>query len=316
MKSKLISLIGNPVKSDKNSFIRKARMLQGWYRAFVLGLVQGIGPGEKENSRNKHRPNMIPKDTDENVPNHNFLNEEIRLYVKKRMDNKRIDETLEPYRLCYNMLSSQPLAFNLFVPLAIDKNLALATKVFRKIFPDKIKKVTKITFEFAPEPKEDYLDDRTAFDVFVEYLDISGTKSFIAIEVKYTETFSPKEYECKIYKDFTISENSPFRGSVNELKKSKFNQLWRNTLLAYSMLEHENKKYSNATIMLVYMKEDEGVNEIIPSFSSYLKNSDEWFQAVDIRELINLIKSCGLNLEQQKWIEDFSLRYLRFDMVV
>ena len=44
MNDKLLKTIGKPVESDRNAFIKTARMLQGWYRAFVLGLEQGCGP--------------------------------------------------------------------------------------------------------------------------------------------------------------------------------------------------------------------------------------------------------------------------------
>ncbi|MBF0258898.1 MAG: hypothetical protein HQK62_08690, partial [Desulfamplus sp.] len=84
MKNSDKQLIGLPVKSD-NSFTHKARMLQGWYRAFVLKIPQGYGP--TKNSR-RLLPNMIP--CEEGIlPQSNFLNKMIYDDVIRRI--KRTD---------------------------------------------------------------------------------------------------------------------------------------------------------------------------------------------------------------------------------
>ena len=64
-----------------------------------------------------------------------------------------------------NLLSSQPLCFNIFGELKL--NLNLATLLFKKIFPNIVDKITNIEFEYSPGRKKDkYLNDGTAFDVF------------------------------------------------------------------------------------------------------------------------------------------------------
>ena len=37
-------------------------------------------------------------------------------------------------------------------------------------------RVTEVRLEWAPDPKEEYLDDRTAFDAFIEYEMEGGEK--------------------------------------------------------------------------------------------------------------------------------------------
>jgi len=299
-------LIGDPVDSD-NNFTHKARMLQGWYRAFVLNQPQGTGPNKTDD---RFLPNMIPK-SENPYPKANFLNGAIYEVVMERIKRKDIDGTIEEYRLFHNMLSSQPLAFNLFAPLSVNKKLA--TELLQKIYPDEVKQVKNIIIEYAPRPANEYLGDRTAFDVFIEYEDSSDKLSFVGIETKYTESFSQRVYANDHYRILSHLPNSPFSKSVEKLKE--FNQLWRNTLLAYSMLKHENRSYNNGHVLLLYMKGDNQVKDMLPDFESCLKRPGQWFKHLDIGDFVGSIRGCNLDPSLSKWIEDFSLRYLRFDLV-
>lgn len=298
-------LIGAAVESD-NRFTHQARMLQGWYRAFVLKIPQGIGP-----TKNSKRllPNMIPYQPGE-ISHYNFLTPSIYQYAMERLQRKDIGGTIEEFRLFHNMLSSQPMAFNLFAPLA--QNLDLATMAFRSIYPD-IRRVTEIIIEYAPLPVNEYLGDKTAFDVFVAYRNESNQRGFIGIEMKYTETFSPTEYVTTRYQELTNSSSSPFSKGTDLLKK--YNQLWRNTLLAYSMLVHPKSVYQQGHTLLIYMKEDEAVDQMLPGFRDCLKNPQSWIKAMDVREFIKVLQKLSLSQDEQKWIDDFTSRYLRFDLV-
>jgi len=298
-------LIGTPVKSD-NRFTHQARMLQGWYRANVLKLPQGHGP--TKNSK-MLLPNMIPSQP-KVFPTYNFLNTAIYQTAITRLQRKDIGGTIEEFRLFHNMLSSQPMAFNLFAPLA--QNLKLASQFFRQIYPD-VQHVTEIIIEYAPLQNNEYLRDRTAFDVFVDYKNNLNQRGFIGIEVKYTETFSPTEYEKARYKELTNMASSPFSKGADELKR--YNQLWRNTLLAYSLLEHPKSEYKHGHILLAYMKEDVHVDKMIPDFKKCLKQPEVWFQALDVRDIIKILQNLSLSDDEKKWINEFSLRYLRFDLV-
>ena len=78
-------------------------------------------------------------------------------------------------RIWNNLLSSQPLCFNLFGELYYD--LDLATKFFKKLFPDRVSFVTKIDFEYSSRRNK---PNNSAFDVDVEYL-YKGAKYFFGI---------------------------------------------------------------------------------------------------------------------------------------
>jgi hypothetical protein len=100
----------------------------------------------------------------------NFLTQEIYEVALDRITQG--SGAVEKYRLLHNMLSSQPMCLNLFGPLVRDHDLAkylLATLV-----PERISEVTRVEIEWAPQPATDYLNDRTAFDAFIEYRTENG----------------------------------------------------------------------------------------------------------------------------------------------
>ena len=96
----------------------------------------------------------------------NFVNDFTFEYAKQRIAGKKKNETIDEYRLFNNLLSSQPMAFNLFCPLIQmlqDGKEELTTKIVQSIFPDfNIDKVTKVKLEYLHTKIENYLNDRTA----------------------------------------------------------------------------------------------------------------------------------------------------------
>ncbi len=86
-----------------------------------------------------------------------------------------------------NMLASQPMAFNVFAPLATDPELA--GRVLVPLIPD-LRSVRSITFEHTPAP--DVFRDQSALggvdcDVFIEGTFTDGESAVIAIETKFVE---------------------------------------------------------------------------------------------------------------------------------
>jgi hypothetical protein len=77
----------------------------------------------------------------------NFLTENIHNIVIKSLNNREKGAKIEKTRLYTNLLSSQPLAFNLFGELAVNKRLA--TQFFTELFPERISEVYEILFEHS-----------------------------------------------------------------------------------------------------------------------------------------------------------------------
>jgi hypothetical protein len=167
------------------------RFHQSWYRANVLRVPFGTGPGPQHSGK---FGNMLPRE--DGAKGLNFLTPDIFEVAKSRVKDEQ--GMVEEFRLFNNMLSSQPMCFNLFGPFVTSFNLA--TEVFKHLLPNEIEKVTDVKIEYSPEPKEEYLNDRTAFDAFVEFLRPDGRFGFVGIETKLTEPFSQKYYDTPVYR--------------------------------------------------------------------------------------------------------------------
>lgn len=78
----------------------------------------------------------------------NFLSPAIHGLVRHELIMREEGAMIDEDRLFRNALSSMPLVFNLFGPMAID--LRLATAVFRSLLPDFVHTVESIRFEHSP----------------------------------------------------------------------------------------------------------------------------------------------------------------------
>ena len=165
-------------------FTQKCREQQGKYRE-RMGEPMGVGPHLKKGTP---QINML---VDGDKTGKNFVNEFTFNHAKHRVENKQPHETIDEYRLFNNMLSSQPMAFNLFCPFIEMREQGkgdIVSRIFQNIFPDKyISEVTEVGLEYLDTDIKKYLNDNTAMDAIVRYKDTDGKPAFIAIETKYTD---------------------------------------------------------------------------------------------------------------------------------
>ena len=228
---------------DYTEFYRRK---QGAFRE-KIGEPMGVGPWR--NSPYKHT-NMI---TNGEVSGKNFVNQFAFEYAKKRVANKQKNETIDEFRLFNNMLSSQPMAFNLFCPfiqMLEEGKAKLVSLIFQTIFPDAgIKEVTEVGLEYLHTDVENYLNDKTAMDAIVRYTDTDGRFSFIAIETKYTDvlgtnTGSKNAYYTKWIKRLGVFKPDTEKALLNHSKPVC--QIYRNFLLteSYGITEGANRYYS------------------------------------------------------------------------
>jgi len=143
---------------------------------------------------------------------------------------------VESFRCLHNMLSSQPLCFNLFGMLVVDSDRA--TRLFSALVPDEIAVVRWVQIEYAAEPRSEYLGDRTAFDAFVIYDRFDGAPAFLAIEVKLTEPFSMRVYNPDRYREVARASGAFKDPDDPALADIRWNQLWRDHLLVHACLQH------------------------------------------------------------------------------
>ena len=124
---------------DKSVFQRSARILQSMWRA-----EQGFEMGQVSN-RDRARPigSRLPMPwAQESLAN--YLTENIRGVVRSEVLDpvKSKGKLYGKPRIFNDLLSSQPLCFNLFGELTLD--LPLATSVMKKLTEGKVEKVTML----------------------------------------------------------------------------------------------------------------------------------------------------------------------------
>jgi hypothetical protein len=121
----------------------------------------------------------------------NFISPAIHTFVRRQLILREEGACYDEERLFGNALSSMPMCFNVFAPLAMDQELATAT--FRLLLPNFVKQVHSLRFETAPSRERDradprFLQDGSAFDLAAEVTDLDGDRATVFIEVKFSET--------------------------------------------------------------------------------------------------------------------------------
>jgi hypothetical protein len=204
-------------------------------------------------------------------------------------------------RVVNNLLSSQPLAFNFFGELKVD--LDLATQVAR-LWEPRLESVTEVRFEFAPE--ENYTGDHSAFDVAFLGRGRDGL-GLVGLEVKYTDSFSPKEYDREEYRRLFERSRAGFARPYEEYIRGRFNQLFRNQLIAESLkLE---KGYGFVTTGLFCHPADPQALQVGEEFRDMLIGGEERFKLLTYQGYLESLQRMNLSWEQRKWTMLLWARY-------
>jgi len=280
----------------------RLRLHQGWWRAFVLGLPQGDYYNQ-ETKRKEPVCNRIKEGIDQGGSN--FLTDNIRQAVAQTIDSRKGSDPgmIQEGRLNNNLLSSQPLVFNFFGELMIDKSLGL--RILQNWWPD-ISALTKVFFEFAPPEK--YSNDNSAFDVAFE-VEIGNLTGLIGLECKYSDSFSSTIYRKPEY--FKLySQSHSFKASYEELTSSTFNQLFRNQLLAEGMIQHHFKGYSFVKTGLFCYPDDHKAIQTGKKFQALVNDGPEVFKIITYKDFIEKSQRLELSWDQREWIMLLWARYL------
>jgi hypothetical protein len=304
-------IYGNQCGSD-NAFTRKARLLQSMYRV-EIGEEEGVGPTRA--SKRKYG-NMI---SGGEVSGKNFLMKETFEYAMERVEKQKKEKTLETidgFRLFNNLLSSQPMAFNLFHPLMLllKQDPAMVTLAVRSVFRNfPVFEVTEIGLEFIPTPIENYTNDKSAMDAYIRFVDNKGGKHIIAIETKYTDVLGVNEASrCEEQKQMFVGTglfNADFEELLNK-GEVKLTQIYRNLLLTerYRMVEGLKDSYS----VVLSPKEHPSTEEEISSVTEYLKPEYAYkLSAVSLEDFVDVMIQYLPEYYAQVY-ERFRGRYLEF----
>ncbi|MDZ7859764.1 MAG: hypothetical protein U5O15_03710 [Candidatus Krumholzibacteriota bacterium] len=284
-----------------NSFSAYARYLQSKWRVRK-------GYPKQKNKLGNYLPVEFAKETKAN-----FLTNRIGNLVQSEVDKSKVLGSMisEP-RIWNNLLSSQPLCFNLFGELHFD--LDLATKVFQALFPNKISKVTDVKFEYSPgRGDKNYTGDHSAFDAFIEYDNEKAQSEYIGIEVKYSENMrqrredSIKTYHKHKREYLKIAKSAGIfpESSIEILRESPLQQIWRDHLLSLAT----EKDYSGGFFIFLHPEQNKKCHEAYKDYIQLLNSSDP-----DITKIYSITLEKFLDilfkLNSSTWVIELRERYL------
>lgn len=291
------------IKSD-NAFTSNARLWQSKWREenkIPIGMYRGIEIGSLINYDYAFA-HMA-----------NFISEHTKDFIRMELPRLETTPVFDTNRFLTNLLSSQPLCFNLFCELK--KQLNIATIIFQKLLQNvDINEIIKIDYEYSPgRGNIKFTKDNTAFDVFIEYFQSNGKKCFLGIEVKYTETLNEDKqekiikYDKERYKELTIKSGMFKNISTENFKKPQLWQIWRDHLLSISMLKESEVlyEYERGYFIYLYPSQNTQCNEGIKMYKKYLKDNHNVLEI----HLENIIKEIKNKIDEE-WVSNLSKRYI------
>ena len=173
-----------------------------------------------------------------------------------------------------------------------------------------VEKVTDIQFEHSPARGDKrYTGDGSAFDVFIEYRSPDNKSGFMGIEVKYHEGLTDAAAEHKARYDELALQMGCFHPSSRlSLRQKPLQQIWRDHLLAGSLLEKQD--YEEGLFVFLYPEKNTACARAIQSYAKCLSHSNT-FQSWTLERLVTEIKAHTT----EEWINLFYDRYLNFSKV-
>ena len=209
-------------------------------------------------------------------------------------------------RIFDNLLSSQPLAFNLFAELQQD--LELAGRVGRVLWPDLVDEVTSIRCEWSPgRSDQQFLGNRSAFDVAWLCRDSSGAPTCVGIEVKYHEDMSqdPGSPDNPRYSAVAAASGAFRDPQEPALRALPLRQIWFDHLLALSMTGRGDGFVSRSRFVLLAPAINEAVNAVDLGYRRHLQDALS-YERRTLEEVSAVIRAAT----DAEWIDAFDQRYL------
>lgn len=286
-----------------NPFQRRARLLQALWRE-----ERGLPIGER-------RPGIplgsrLPKDFAKEC-GANLMTPAALTAARREVEAMRAGsgQKIDEDRLWANLLSSQPLALNLFADLGVD--LDLATRVLRRLWPDRVAAVTKLGFEYSPgRSSEKYTADKTAFDVYVEHTTPRGGLGFIGIEVKYHEALTDAPAEHRPRYDVVTRAMGCFKPDlIAGLRRKPIEQIWRDHMLAGSMLL-ASSGWETGLYVFLHPEDNEPCRAAAQLYRDYLSDG-RTFDSVTVERVTEAIEA----ETNASWIREVRDRYLGWNEI-
>lgn len=221
----------------------------------------------------------------------NFLSAEIAHAVHRELAYREVGAMIDESRLATNLLSSMPLAFNLFVPLKLE--LVRATSALHELIPGFAGTVTHVLFEHSPgRGSPQFLADYSAFDVFLRYRTPEGRTGFVAIEIKYSESMREPVPQMRERYDAVAERSELFHDPFEPaLRSNPLQQIWREHLLAQSMLDA--KLFDEGCFVIIAPQHNYHVHQATSAYRSHLEPPEAHkvrFLEITLEKLIEVLR--------------------------
>jgi hypothetical protein len=245
---------------------------------------------------------MLPDD----APAHaQWLTRHVAAFADRRISgNQEGDASIETHRLERNLLSSMPLCFNIFGQF--DAYRQAAARTMNAVLPWHITAIREIRVEYAPTLARNELGDATAFDAFV-HVDTPDGPSFLAVETKYTEPFSPKQYPPDKYRDIAEGDAGWFMtGTSQAASGPATNQLWRNAMLA-QLTDKHYPGYGQGHVVVLTAKDDKHAQKAVTDLEAMLHAPHQRLRHVTLEQLVAAAEK---EPDLAGWARLFAARYI------
>lgn len=283
-----------------NDFQRRARLLQALWRE-SQGYAIGTHRSRPLGSR------LAMPDAERLLSN--YVTDAIRDVVRREVQDpaRSRGKLFARPRIFCDLLSSQPLCFNLFGELQGD--LDLASRALSALSGGRIARVTAIEFEHSPGRGDArYTGDRSAFDVFVEYVDARRDRGFIGIEVKYHEDLKDPPAPHRTRYDEVTAAMGAFRdGAMDRLRARPLQQVWRDHMLAGSLALDTTEGYADGFFAMLYPAGNVHCQRAVDRYRACLRSSAS-FAAWTLEGFVGALHAAGGGA----WVREVEQRYLSF----
>ena len=303
----------NLPKCSYSKFKHEARIHQWDYREKILKV-----------GYNKYKNVLRHEDAKKGLIFFEGFRDEILAYLN---DPVQPTSTAPSGYMLTNLLRSEHIPFNIFFPMHRHDKEGCKRLFCDLLSTDDILNVNDIKIEHHPEPIRDYLNDHTAFDVYIAYTNKSNQPCGIGIEVKYTENsypLKPQSHEYSQVKDengntclkgryaIVTKECGYYKKGVTHdiLISNKFRQIWRNHILGASMvLKGKINKFTSITLFPshnVHFSLD-----AIPKYQEFLTDEHySEFIPVTYETLFKMMDKYLSVPNKKEWIKYLNERYL------
>lgn len=288
-------------------FRASARLLQSLWRA---DRKLPIGPHVAEDGTIRDLGSRLTREDAKKGAN--FLSSDLARLARYESVYREPGAMIEQDRLWANMLSSQTLCFNLFGDLKHDREKA--SRVLRSLWPDFIDTVDDVLFEHSPgRGVGRFTADGSAFDVVILGKTSDGRRSFVAIEVKYTESMTEPPAPHRSRYDALSEACGVFKDARSLcLRAMPLQQIWREHLLTRAMLREG--LYDVGLFLVVHPERNQQASEAVAAYSKQLVSESPLecgFSSTTIEALLAARRAKG----DADFADAFHARYLDIERV-